>query len=118
MNRFFRPFPRSFLLVLLALAAAPATAQLTDLLRSVSGATRSSGGQAQQPGATTTMGVRGIDEPGALAGGSAGGDNAVLDGWAASPASAEKAAAARKLERRQVTLRGSSSPAPSAGGQN
>lgn len=110
--------PRAILLVLLAFAAAPAAAQLTDLLRSVSGATRGSGSQAQQPGATTTMGVRGIDEPGALAGGSAGGDNAVLDGWTASAASAEKAAAAKKLERRQVTLRGGSSPATSAGGQN
>jgi hypothetical protein len=117
MNNRIVSLPRTFLLVMLALAAAPAAAQLTDLLRSVSGAARGSGGQAQQPGATTTMGVRGIDEPGALAGGSAGGDNAVLDGWTASAASAEKAAAAKKLERRQVTLRGSSSAAP-AGGQN
>jgi hypothetical protein len=118
MNNPIPSLSRIFLLVLLASTAAPAAAQLTDLLRSVSGAARGSGGQAQQPGATTTMGVRGIDEPGALAGGSAGGDNAVLDGWAASSASAERAAAAKKLERRQVTLRSGSSPTPVTGGQN
>jgi hypothetical protein len=111
--------PRLLLVVLLPFAAAPAHAQLTDLLRSVSGAARgSSSGSAQQPAASTTLGVRGIDEPGALAGGSAVGDNAVLDGWTASPTVAEKAAAAKKLEKRQVTLnRTSLLPSP-AGGQN
>jgi len=109
---------RLLLAALLPLHLAPAEAQLTDLLRSVSGAARGSGAQTQQPGATTTMGVRGIDEPGALAGGSAGGENAMLDGWTTSPAVAEKAAAARKLEKRQVTLNRPSLLGPAAGGQN
>ncbi len=91
-----------------------------NVFRSLSGALR--GGEAQKPpqqqGATTVMGVRGIDEVDGqktATAPAAGADLTALDNWAVTRTSAERAAAARQLAARPVALR-SDAPAAQAGG--
>jgi hypothetical protein len=100
-----------FALAAALLAVVPAAqAQFSDLLRSLSGAVRSSGGGTQPPqqqGATPTIGVRGIDEGGTVAQAPASADNTLLDGWTATRSEAARAAQAKGLAARKVAFKSS-----------
>lgn len=104
------PFPR-LLCALLVWAAPAAQAQMqldmTNMLRSLSGALR--GKEAQPPkqeGVTPVMGVRGIDEPGQTASAAPVGEDYVLmEGWAATRPEATATAAAKGLAARPAALK-------------
>lgn len=100
-------------LAALLLAVVPAAqAQFSDLLRSLSGALRSSGGgnvQQQPQGTTATIGIRGIDEGGTVANAPASADNALLDGWLATRGEASHLAGQKGLAPREVALKSAGS---------
>lgn len=98
-----------FALAALLLAVVPtAQAQFSDMLRSLSGALRSSGGstpQQQPQGLTPTIGIRGIDEGGTLADAPASEDNTLLDGWMATRGEALRIAEGKGLAARPAAFR-------------
>lgn len=101
---------RQLLAILAVVSAAPgAQAQggLTDMFRSITGALRGGRETApQQQGVTATIGVRGMDEADAQAAApAAGGDYALMEGWAATRPEAERAAGSKGLAARAVTLK-------------
>lgn len=79
------------------------------MFRSLTGALKGVQGEPQkEKPATATMGVRGIDEVENKSGKSvapaSSGDNALMEGWAATKSAASHAAAKKGLAARQVTL--------------
>lgn len=105
-------------ILMLALVAPAAQAQLGDIFRSLSGALRGREAQPpQQQGVTPVLGVRGLDEVEARhAAPAASKDYSLMEGWQASRAEAERNAASKGLAARPVTLKQEDAPAPTTEG--
>lgn len=93
----------------LLLCSAFAHAQgASDLFRSVTNALQGGGRQRapQQPGATTVLGVRGMDQADGTAAAAppASEDYVLMEGWAATPPEAEAQARKKGLARRPASL--------------
>jgi hypothetical protein len=94
------------LVFLFAMPAAHAQVGVIDMFRSLSGFIR--GGkenQPQQQGATPVMGVRGIEETGAISAAPASGEYELMEGWAATKAEAEHAAGEKGIAARPVSFK-------------
>lgn len=90
--------------VALVAASGMAQAQFGNFLRSITGAF--SGNNQPQQGSTATIGIRGIDDGGAVVNAPASPDNALIDGWVATKPEAEYLAKEKGLAARDVRVKG------------
>lgn len=96
------------LILVAPVAANAAELGVTNLLRSMTGVLSGKKEPAKQTGATSTLGIRGMDDGQQLAAAPSAEDYTLIEGWVASASEATNMAKKRELEARRVSLRAAS----------